>query len=72
MLLSKGKRIELANTSAREYSTFVTVFDNLSEADEFVEAIRALDGVEKVKIGVMKELIMVQDWLRDEIGRRLT
>ncbi|MCL4518583.1 MAG: AsnC family transcriptional regulator [Thaumarchaeota archaeon] len=72
MLLSKVKRIELANTSAREYSTFVTVFDNLSEADEFVEAIRGLDGVVKVKIGVMKELIVVQDWLRDEIGRRLT
>jgi len=71
LVLSKVQRTELANTSSARYSTFVMVFDNLSEADDTTQWIKGLDGVESVKIGIMKELIVVQDWLRDEIGRRI-
>ena len=70
IVLSKVRRIELVNTSARQYSTFVMVFDNLSEADEFIKWIRGLDGVKSVSMGVMKALIVVQDWLREEILKR--
>jgi len=48
------------------------MFDNLIEVDEFDKWIRTLEGVKNVKMGVMKELIIVQDWLRDEIGRRIS
>lgn len=72
LIISKVARIEIFNTSSKQHSTFVTMFDNLSEADEFAKWIRSLDGVETVKMGIMKELIVVQNWLKDEIGRRLS
>jgi len=72
LVLSKVPRIEIFNTSSKQHSTFVTMFDNLIEADEFDKWIRTLEGVKNVKMGVMKELIIVQDWLRAEIGRRIS
>jgi hypothetical protein len=70
-MLSKVRRVELANTESAQYSTFVMIFDNLSEADDTIKWIRGLDGVDSVKMGIMKELIVVQDWLRDEISKRI-
>ena len=72
VVLSKVQRTELANTSSKQYSTFVILFDNLSEADDTVKWVRGLDGVKNVKMGIMRELIVVQDWLRDEIAKRIT
>jgi DNA-binding Lrp family transcriptional regulator len=71
IILSKTPRTELANTASRQYSTFVMLFDNLSEADDFTKWITGLDGVESVRMGIMKDLIVVQDWLRDEIAKRI-
>jgi hypothetical protein len=71
LMLSKVRRVELANTGSAKYSTFVMIFDNLSEADDTIKWIRGLDGVDSVKMGIMKELIVVQDWLRDEISKRI-
>jgi DNA-binding Lrp family transcriptional regulator len=71
LMLSKVQRVELANTGSDQYSTFVMIFDNLSEADDTIKWIRSLDGVDSVKMGIMKELIVVQDWLRDEISKRI-
>ena len=70
-LLSKVKRTELSNTSPKEYSTFVMLYENLAEADDTIEWMRSLDGVSSVKMGIMKELIVVQDWLSDEISKRI-
>jgi len=70
MVLSKVQMIELANTSAGQYSTFVTVFDNYSQVDEFIKWIRELEGVKSVRMGIMKDLIVVQDWLRREVRER--
>jgi DNA-binding Lrp family transcriptional regulator len=70
LMLSKVRRVELANTGSDQYSTFVMIFDNLSEADDTLKWIRGIDGVDMVKMGLMKELIVVQDWLSDEIGKR--
>jgi DNA-binding Lrp family transcriptional regulator len=68
-VLSK-RRIEISNTASREYSTFVMLFDNPSEADDMTKWIAGLEGVDSVKMGIMKDLIVVQDWLRDEIVKR--
>ena len=70
IVLSKVRRTELSNTGSRQYSTFVMIFDNISEADDTLKWIRGLDGVESVKMGIMKELVVMQDWLGREIGRR--
>jgi DNA-binding Lrp family transcriptional regulator len=67
LVLSKIQRIELANTTDKQYSTFVTIFDNLSEADEFILWVRGLEGVTSVKMGIMRKLIVVQDWMRDKV-----
>lgn len=72
LVLSKARRVDLSNTTSERHSTFVMVYDNLTEADEAKAWIGALEGVEGVKMGVMKELIVVQDWLRDEIDGRLS
>ncbi|MHB1470564.1 MAG: AsnC family transcriptional regulator [Thermoplasmataceae archaeon] len=69
-ILSKVKRIELANTSSKQYSTFVTLFDNLAESDDFIGWIGGLDGVKSVSMGIMKELIVVQKWLQEEVTKR--
>lgn len=69
-ILSKVKRIELANTSSKQFSTFVTLFDNLAESGDFTSWISGLEGVESVSMGIMKELIVVQKWLQEEIVKR--
>jgi len=70
-VLSQTRRVDLANTNSEQHSTFVMVYDNLSEADDVLDWMRSLDGVKTVRMGIMKELIILQDWLRVEIDRRL-
>ena len=69
-ILSKVKRIELANTSSKQYSTFVTLFDNLAESDAFIGWISGLVGINSVSMGIMRELIVVQNWLQEEVSKR--
>ena len=60
---SKLPRNELSDTSSRQYSNFVAMYDTASEADEVVEWIRSLDGVNSVKMGIVREIIVVH-WPR--------
>ncbi len=69
-IISKARRIELANTSSRHYSIFVSFFDNLAESDDFAGWINGLDGVKSVGMGIMKDLVVIQNWIRDEIIKR--
>lgn len=69
-VLSQTRRVDLANTNSEQHSTFVMVYDNLSEADDVLDWMRSLDGVKKVKMGIMRELIVVQDWLKVEIDKK--
>ena len=71
LILARAQRTELSNTSSVQYSTFVMVFDNLHEADDTLTWIRNLDGVESVKLGVMKELIVEESWMKDAIRKRI-
>ncbi len=70
LVLSKVQRTELSDTSPKEYSTFVMIFDNLHEADDTLEWIQSLDGVMRVRMGLMKELLVELGWLRDEVHKR--
>jgi len=49
----------------------VTAFNNFPEADITVELFSNPDGVMNVRTSIMKELIIVQDWIRDGVGSRL-
>ncbi len=70
-VLSKIRRTELSNTSSKWYSTFVNLFDNLSEADDTLKWIGGLEGVKDARMGIMKELIVVQDWLGEQIAKHI-
>ena len=70
-ILAKVARIELANTTGDQYSTFAMIFDNLTQADDFVGWIEGLDGVQSAKMGIMNELIVVQEWLRRKVRERV-
>ncbi len=69
-ILSGARRIELANTDSKQYSVFVCLFDNLAESDDFTGWINGLDGVKSVRMGIMKDLIVIQKWMQDEITKR--
>ena len=49
---------------------FIVSCENPAEADRIYQWLRSLDGVEDVRLGVMSELIHVQDWLKGEVGKR--
>ena len=70
-ILSKAKRIEVVNTSSRQYSTFAARFDNLAEADDLTDWIGGLNGVQSVSMNIMKELVVVREWLQNEVARHL-
>jgi DNA-binding Lrp family transcriptional regulator len=67
-------RLETAifvDTSNKQYSVYAAVFPNLSEADEIYRYIKSLDGAEKPKMSMMREIISVADLFDKEIDRHL-
>jgi hypothetical protein len=70
-IITKAQRIEITNTNAEHYSTYATAFDNLSQADEFAKWIEGLDAVKSIKMGIMKELLVIQDWLHEQLLQRV-
>lgn len=69
-VLSNVRRIELSDTASKEYSIFVVSCENPKEADESLVSLKSFDGVEWVRIGITKEAIHVQDWLKAEVEKR--
>lgn len=67
LILTRVKRIEIANTTGEHYSTFAMLFDNLSQADDFTGWIKGIEGVEKVKMGILSDLIVPQDWIQKKV-----
>jgi DNA-binding Lrp family transcriptional regulator len=47
-------------------------FHNLSEAEQAYEWIKRLEGVEKARMRIMKDLIFVGDWLDDQMKKRFS
>ena len=60
-----------ADTRNKQYSIYAAAFRNMGEANEMYRWIRSLDGAEKTRMHVMREIIPVPDWVDDEIERRL-
>ncbi len=72
LILSKrGEGVFFAHTSAVGHSSFSLACRNITEAEEIHSWIKTLDGVEDVRMAVLKEIISVYEWLDDEIARHL-
>ena len=68
---SMFRRIGGSDTSPEQYSTFGMSCENLAQADDVLSRLRSIDGVGSVRMRIMKRLIVVQDWLKDEIEKRV-
>jgi DNA-binding Lrp family transcriptional regulator len=71
LVLSGIKRMERSETSSKHYSMFVVHCENPAEASRTLAWLKGLDGVEKVRMGVLNQAIHVQDWLKSEVRSRL-
>lgn len=70
LLLSKVEKI-VFHASSQEYSIVAGVFQNFHEADQTARWIRQVDGVDDLKMRIMKDFIFLGDWLDREIEKRL-
>jgi DNA-binding Lrp family transcriptional regulator len=69
---SSFDRIGISDFSPEEYSVFGMHCENPPEADRVLEEVKAFDGVQNARMNIMNELILVQDWMMDEIERHMT
>jgi len=64
-------RLVFASTDQKEFSNFVMVCLNMAEADETHRWIQGLDGVERVRMDLIKETILPTEYLDREIEKHL-
>jgi DNA-binding Lrp family transcriptional regulator len=69
-VVSKFANIAFAAPGS-SYLTYNIYFHNISEAEAAHEWIGKLEGVEKARLGIIKELMFVWDWLDDQMQKRL-
>ena len=67
---SNFTRIGASDTSSEHFSTFGISCENYSEADKVLERLKTIDGVTSVRMRIIKEIILVPDWLRNQIAIR--
>ena len=65
---SRLERLVFSNTAGADFSIFSAIYDNVSQADEDRHWIGAMKEVKQVTLNVVKEFIIVPDWLDDVIG----
>ena len=68
---SQVGRIERSDTASKQHSDFVVACENPDEANKTLRWLKGIDGVEWVRMGIMREIFHVQDWLEDEIEGRV-
>jgi DNA-binding Lrp family transcriptional regulator len=68
-VISKFENTAFA-AAASNYLMFNIYFHNLSEAQTAHEWIKKLEGVEKVRMRIMKDLIFLCDWLDEQMKKR--
>ncbi len=70
-LRSEFRRVGHIDSSPKDYSILGLPCENLAEADRALETMKSMDGVQGADMRIMKNLILVQDWLTSEIERRI-
>jgi DNA-binding Lrp family transcriptional regulator len=68
---SRLDRIIYSATGAKTTSLFNFVCGNVTEAEGVQEWLRGLDGVAETRMGIIKEYVLVTDWLDDELHSML-
>ncbi len=68
---SRLDRVDFAFSSVSDLFILTLNLGNLCEAEELIGQIRRLEGVNQIKMGVMKEFIFVDNWI-DDVVERLT
>ena len=63
VVLREFTRIGTFDTGPEEYSIFGMVCENLSRAEETLAQLRSLYGVVTVRLGIVREIFSVDDWL---------
>lgn len=71
LVRAKTDRIVFSFTDAKGFSIYAMLCLNISEAENIHNWIQELDGVEKVKMDMMRGNTVVRRWLDEEIGKHL-
>jgi DNA-binding Lrp family transcriptional regulator len=71
VILRTFSRIGATDTLPERFSTFGISCENFSEADRVMEELKAMDGVQSVRMRIVKEIIVVPDWIRNQIAKRI-
>jgi len=69
---AKLDRIVFSLTDVKGFSIFAQICVNLFESEEIQKWIKGLDGVSDVRVDIMRENILVDKWLDEEIEKRLS
>ena len=69
-ILSTFSRTGASDTSSEQISAFGISCENFAEADKVTQKLRAIDGVLNVRMRVVNEIVVVEDWLRNQIAKR--
>jgi DNA-binding Lrp family transcriptional regulator len=65
-------RVVFSLTEVKGFSIFAMICTNLFESEEIQKWIKGLDGVSEVRVDIMRENILVDKWLDEEIEKRLS
>ncbi len=71
VLRSDFSRLGHIDSSPKEYSVLGMPCENPAEADKTLKRLKGIEGVQAAEMRIMKEAILVQDWLKTEIERRI-
>ncbi len=69
---SEFSRVAHIDSSPKEYSILGFRCENLAEADRALARLEALPGVEDASMQMMRDVILVQDWLQSEVARHIS
>ena len=70
VILSTFSRMGASDTSGEQFSTFGISCGNFAEADAVTKRLKAVDGVQSVRMRIVNEITVVEDWIRDQIAMR--
>ena len=71
LMRAKLERVVFSLTEVKGFSIFALICPNLSESEEVHRWLKGLDGVSEVRVDIMRENILVDRWLDEEIERQL-
>ncbi len=71
VILSTFPRVGASDTSPEQFSTFGISCENFADADKATKTIKAIEGVESVRMRIVREIIVCEDWLREQIAMRI-